>query len=932
MSTSGRFRLSYPTSVDDPINKEYAAKVSSQGPSRDGNESDDSVESLPRSSTTRQISNVSSIGNNKKVPPQLKILGIDDDLSQEESENDYSDDDDDEKWEDAPEEFSPSRRLSAETRRRGSFSSVGGQNALLGQLMRMPSYQERTKRRGSDEKSEKSNYRRSTSYRRINSANLAFIPVRRRQLRRKRTKTNSYRRQTSHSGNSLVGSVESVNVEDFRGRSGSNENKDSLDARQRADFHNMVVRLVNSVNITGPKTAKQHHAIHSATNVQQTPLGEGIEDALNAYCYEIWVELKAWHQGVTPTVFKDQLEKNRQTINEKLEEIVDYRFTKFFEEGDLDVAALDVSQDMLAEEIRALHEVHRLLEKIADIEQLYPSMKMLSNEIEFYKSSEFTHRYRALCYWYNHCWTMHRQLKILAGIFQMSKPQAGGKDTGAGSTSSGAWWQSVVQWLCETAALRRRDTGESSRSSNSKRGSGCSVSGESDREGVITVPSSSLPSPKVNSDEMMKPIGSPTLFVRQLSASTYRTFVEKLLKRTAVSKLQKRLQDLVRNTPARVRRMERQPSTDEEYEEHSSMNQQDLQAMRHSMAAAMAAAATQQASNKGTEPNNTLRTPLTNTPPDSVKRHVMCHQVSFADDRLMHSEIAKIGLPSLKTTYLFLARVPLDVIHECVRFRLEQYLPCERPSELSIRQLLKECKEVLLGAVRAIDQYQRLVLPLLGDSSQYHDVQRILMLERFYSDIRQLLEIYFKYLSQMLDYLAESGGSEAAVLVKKVMSDEWVFVRRIVPFIAGAEAEACNKFCMLAVTMLHSIAEFMEDGVDNALKALADPTHRPMNASDGQLHRKPLSQAHFYNEDHKRHISGVVEETEEEDELSEEEVVDEEDEEDIEEEEGDGSNESETADGEAVDEQTTEAGDSKNDETDEQSEAAKKALRTLSPK
>ncbi len=49
-------------------------------------------------------------------------------------------------------------------------------------------------------------------------------------------------------------------------------------------------------------------------------------------------------------------------------------------------------------------------------------------------------------------------------------------------------------------------------------------------------------------------------------------------------------------------------------------------------------------------------------------------------------EFKDIGLPSFKPTYLFLVRIPLDVIHECLRLRLEQ-MPKTDPSSWSIRHV-----------------------------------------------------------------------------------------------------------------------------------------------------------------------------------------------------------------------------------------------------
>ena len=52
-----------------------------------------------------------------------------------------------------------------------------------------------------------------------------------------------------------------------------------------------------------------------------------------------------------------------------------------------------------------------------------------------------------------------------------------------------------------------------------------------------------------------------------------------------------------------------------------------------------------------------------------------------------------MNLPSFRAVYLFLCRVPRDIGHECLKIRLEQK-PAE-PSEWSLKQLMRECKEAL---------------------------------------------------------------------------------------------------------------------------------------------------------------------------------------------------------------------------------------------
>merc|ERR1719471_628958 len=67
----------------------------------------------------------------------------------------------------------------------------------------------------------------------------------------------------------------------------------------------------------------------------------------------------------------------------------------------------------------------------------------------------------------------------------------------------------------------------------------------------------------------------------------------------------------------------------------------------------------------------------------------------------------------LPAVYLFLCKVPKDIILECLKIRLEQK-PLE-PSELSIRQLMRECKEALRLAVSERQKYTSRVRAAIYD-------------------------------------------------------------------------------------------------------------------------------------------------------------------------------------------------------------------------
>lgn len=60
-------------------------------------------------------------------------------------------------------------------------------------------------------------------------------------------------------------------------------------------------------------------------------------------------------------------------------------------------------------------------------------------------------------------------------------------------------------------------------------------------------------------------------------------------------------------------------------------------------------------------------------------------------------ETKLMDLPSYRTMFLFLALVPLEIVNEYLLMRLEQ--KPEKPSPLSVRQLMRELKEGLQVAL-----------------------------------------------------------------------------------------------------------------------------------------------------------------------------------------------------------------------------------------
>jgi hypothetical protein len=224
----------------------------------------------------------------------------------------------------------------------------------------------------------------------------------------------------------------------------------------------------------------------------------------------------------------------------------------------------------------------------------------------------------------------------------------------------------------ETAAKVRFRLNEDDEAS----GSNPSDSNHSTDSGVnpTTLPSSLSSAP---------PLGPPTLHVRQTStlSSTpsadaslnasgaaeeptlerqYRNYVDKYLKTKGLRKTMSSLNRLIRGTLRRAKlALERPMSVDtSDFRKRSSSTPVDYAHLWH---------------------------------PHLHDEQFSSFPMASEDEKELtrygtwNPEFLRMKLPSFRAPYLFLCRIPLDVIHECLKIRLEQ--KPQEPSELSIRQV-----------------------------------------------------------------------------------------------------------------------------------------------------------------------------------------------------------------------------------------------------
>lgn len=157
-------------------------------------------------------------------------------------------------------------------------------------------------------------------------------------------------------------------------------------------------------------------------------------------------------------------------------------------------------------------------------------------------------------------------------------------------------------------------------------------------------------------------------------------------------------------------------------------------------------------------------------------------------------EAQSLNLPSYRAIFLFISAIPLEVIHEFLRMRVEQ--KPKNPSPLSIRQLMRELKE---GIKIALSQRKRTISYL---RTAVHD--RCVMYEKninsFDASLYSVFEIYLEYFQKWV--LLNQNTFQ-----KNLLEDEWRFCCSVVDDIKGGKVLVEKTFSAILCTLLNVIGE-----------------------------------------------------------------------------------------------------------------------------
>lgn len=411
----------------------------------------------------------------------------------------------------------------------------------------------------------------------------------------------------------------------------------------------------------------------------------------------------------------------------------------------------------------AFDQVKRVMSLLESVEALYPSLQTLQKDYEKYAARDFQGRVQALCLWLNITQDLNQKLRVMGtvlGLRDLSRIGWPIFEIPSPRCSRGNEDDEVDEDETEsTATFTAENDGEERTLSEA------TSDGE---QSACSPPNFS----RLMSEEEFLPRDNETCYC---PTAIYRPFVDKALKQMGLRKLILRLHKLMDRSLQRARTALL-----------SHMPAQELPAV----------------------PGYSLQ--HSDYLPE-LSRHFSGPVEEEAESgRVSWQELMDMDLPSFRPAFLVLCRVLLNVIHECLKLRLEQR-PAGEPSLLSIKQLVRECKEVLKGGLLMKQYYQFM---LRGVVTDHQGLQTNANIDEFEEDLHKMLEVYFDYMRswiQMLQQLPQASHS-----LKNLLEEEWNFTKVITPYIRGGEAQSGKLFCDIAGMLLKSTGEFLDAGLQKS--------------------------------------------------------------------------------------------------------------------
>uniref|UniRef100_A0A4W4HJB8 Mitogen-activated protein kinase kinase kinase 4 n=1 Tax=Electrophorus electricus TaxID=8005 RepID=A0A4W4HJB8_ELEEL len=511
----------------------------------------------------------------------------------------------------------------------------------------------------------------------------------------------------------------------------------------------------------------------------------------------IWLELQAWHARRTITDQDLFLYTARQAIPEIISKVLHFRV----DYGSLPAAstfsapASDEScpggagcdacpgswvkaeteadhsdllgsgaacREHLQRQRLAFEQVKGVMGLLESVEALYPSLQALQKDYEKYAARDFQGRVQALCLWLNITQDLNQKLRVMGTVL------------GLRDLSRIGW---PVFEIPSPRCSHGNDADDELRAEGGENGPAATLADDSDAEEGGTGTGTGVESLVPKFARLLSEEFAPARMGKSQYCPTaiYRPFVDKALKQMGLRKLILRLHKLMDRS------------------------------LQRSRTALLSHTPTQELSEV---PDCSM---LYSDYLPELSRHLAgLVEEEAGSGRVSWAELQDMDLPSFRPAFLVLCRVLLNVIHECLKLRLEQR-PAGKPSLLSIKQLVRECKEVLKGGLLMKQYYQFMLRGIVSDPQ---GLQTNANIDEFEEDLHEMLEVYFGYMRSWIEMLQQLP--QASHSLKNLLEEEWNFTKVITPYIRGGEAQSGKLFCDIAGMLLRSTGDFLDAGLQKS--------------------------------------------------------------------------------------------------------------------
>lgn len=149
-----------------------------------------------------------------------------------------------------------------------------------------------------------------------------------------------------------------------------------------------------------------------------------------------------------------------------------------------------------------------------------------------------------------------------------------------------------------------------------------------------------------------------------------------------------------------------------------------------------------------------------------------------------------------------MSAIPLEVIHEFLRMRIEQ--KPSSPSPLSIRQLMRELKEGIKIAIIQRERTISFIRTACDEKCNLYDKN----VEAFDGSLCAVFNIYLEYLQKWI--LLHQN-----MFQKNLLEEEWKFCNLVDGKITDGKISVEKTFCTMLCTLLNLIGDRMFERIED---------------------------------------------------------------------------------------------------------------------